>query len=188
MSLKHELTLENIKAWPEIRAIAFKAIAKDKHYKALYEIQEAKQIGHSAAIKIMLDNKEFADQCLAYVNTPEAYSTCMKAVIEVPRRFKDVEIPTREADFMVDHSGDDRESKVFFYIDEGVELDIEDNDFKISRLLVDHFTDTLLYHDGDGWTEYKYEEKHKDFLASKIALAFKNYLADKQLLGDDDEK
>ena len=140
---------------------------------------------------MLLENKEFAEACVEYVNSPEVYKRCMEQVIETDKRFAQyLKVPNREADFVVSCSDDQevRSSKIYFFIDEGIELDIEDHDFTANRLLVDHFTDTLLYNSGDGWHEYTYDSRYKDSISSKTVTAFRNYLADKQLLGDKDEQ
>lgn len=191
MSLKHEITLDNIRALADIRTIVFAGVAENKHYKAVYEIAIAKNISPTAAIVDLLDNKEFADKCVEYANRPDIYEKCMKRVTGIWRGFEDiVTIPSREADFMVDlsrHGDETWDSRIFFFIEEGVELDIEGNVFAISRLLVDNVTDTLLYNSGEGWYEYKLDSVRIDSIASKVNIAFKNYIADKELLGDKDE-
>lgn len=191
MSLRHTITIQDVYALAEIRVMAFEGVAKTKHYKALYEIQKKKDVTYAAAIKCLLENKEFAEACVEYVNSPEVYKRCMEQVIETDKRFAQyLKVPNREADFVVSCSDDQevRSSKIYFFIDEGIELDIEDHDFTANRLLVDHFTDTLLYNSGDGWHEYTYDSRYKDSISSKTVTAFRNYLADKQLLGDKDEQ
>lgn len=188
MSLKHEIRLDDIYNWSELRIIAFEGIATSKHYKVLYEIQKMKNLSHAAAICHLLENKEFAELCVEYVNRPKVYEQCMEEVADMHHSFASfLQLPNREADFMIDLCDEQRYGKIFFFIDEGVELDVEDSDFKISRLLVDHFTDSLLYNDGDGWSEYVYDARYKDSISSKTVTAFRNYLADKQLLGDNNE-
>lgn len=183
MSLKHEFTLQNLKEISDLRVIAFEGVAIPNHYKALYQVQKVKCIGISHAIVELLENSEFAEQCLKYINSPENYSKCMQYVTDIHHSYSDIEIPTREADFIVEVE-EEKPFKIFFYLEEGVELNINGNEIFLHRILVDNFTDTLLYNAGDGWTEYKYETKYKDCIQSKVALAFKNYLADKELLGD----
>lgn len=193
MSLKHQLTKYNLKWWPELAVMAFDGVAESKHYKALYEVQKTKSCDVEDAVIALLENKELSEACLTYINKPEIYVKAMKKITQIDHKFTEIiDIPIREADFTIEGTstlvGEDDVSLIYFWIDEGVELDIENNDFQMSRLLQDIFTDTLLYNSGDGWSEYIYNNKHKDFIASKVALAFRDYLADKQLLGDSNVK
>ena len=98
-------------------------------------------------------------------------------------------LPNREADFVIDCSSnsEDRDAKIYFFIEEGVEMDVEDNHFQLSRILEDRFTDTLLYNSGEGWEEYTYNHKIQDSICSKVYRAYRNFLADNQLLGDNNE-
>lgn len=188
--MKHTITLDNIQAYPIMCKIAFEGVATQKHYKALYEIQSKREIGHTAAIIALMDNKEFADACVEFVNQPDNYSMLMEEVVEVYHKFNDILfLPNREADFVIDCSSnsEDREAKIYFFIEEGVEMDVEDNHFQLSRILEDRFTDTLLYNSGEGWEEYAYNHKIQDSICSKVYRAYRNFLADNQLLGENNE-
>lgn len=184
VSLKHRITRQNILSWPEIKVIAFEGVAQTGHYKVLYQIQQKKNTTHSAAITEMMQNKEFSDACIEYVNKPEVYKKCMHRVMEYHRSFANFELPTREADFVVFKGDyDDDESKIYFFIDEGIELDVDGGNFQLNRILIDHFTDTLLYNAGDGWMEYEHNnEANKNSICYKVSSAFRDYLAEKQLL------
>lgn len=183
MSLKHYISIKDLQYWSSVRVAAFEGVAKPKHYKALYEIQKAHGTSFKSAITKMFDNAEFAEDCIEFVNRDENYKELMENMIGNYHRFSDLnlDIPTREADFMIeDNSG----MVIWFYIEERIEISKEDNEYMMSRLLVDEFSNTLLYNNmSDGWNEYK-ENSDENSLTHRGAVAYKNYLAEKELLGE----
>ena len=177
MSLKHELKLINIRDFPSVKTVIFESFAKEKHYKAFYKILcGADDMTVESAIDKMLQNDKFKEEFEAQLNKPEFYANIMSTISE-----SDLEIPIREADFIVEME----DNKLFFFIQEGVEIHVDPYRTVVSRLITNNFDDTLLYKNSNNeWTEYEYYHDNPidDDVISKIAKAYRDYLAEKELL------
>lgn len=181
--MKHYISIKDIDYWTELRLAIFEDIAEGKHYKALYTLQRAHNCSIKTASKKLLESTEFAEKCVEHVNEPEVYKKMMPELITNYHKFEDLELdlPTREADIMIEKGG----MTIYFFIDERLELCYENNEYTLGRLLVDEFSNTLLYNclTDDGWSEYK--DKKDDGVETRVAIAYKEFLAERELLGDD---
>lgn len=177
--MKHELELQDLINNSKILLNTFESVAEPKHYIALYKVQRTKKISVVAGVKELLKNVTLSDKCLKHVNQVDNYKEAMADIIMGWTKFENwgYEIPVREPDFYVE----DVDMKTWFFINERLEINYDGIDYRASRLLEDDMSDTLLYNAGNQWVEYVATPDLLDY-ETKIADAYKNFLAERELL------
>lgn len=179
--MKHNLSIIDLERNSSLRLEAFELIAKPEYYRYLFKIMRESNISLKLAVNKLLANSQIAESFNTQINEPEIYQKLMKIAINNYDKFEDSEIPIRESDFAIEWEG----IKSYFFINERLELSNEDGSYTLSTLLIDEFSDVLLYNtrDGDGWTEYV--NLNNGNYGSRVAIAYKEYLAEKVLLEND---
>lgn len=185
-----EITISILKNVDKAFYEAVRDTAKSSDFKKIFE-QLA--FGGEYNLRNALDrlyNKDadLNNTIVKHVNDNSVYSSYMYTLIQNSLKFKNVSIPTRNCDFFVKNE----EQAVYFYIAERIEIthNLLDNRLYLAKLMVDDKSDSLLYNDGESnWVEYGVKKlKTNDsssLLEQNIALAYKSFLAEKQLLGDE---
>lgn len=181
--MKHRITADNIRSHQELMCAAFEAVADPEHYKVLYKLQKGKDLFYIAGTRELLKNETLINRCVEYANKPGVYEEMVKLLASNWSKFEElnISIPNREADFKVSRNSVD----TYFFIEEKLEIEANLHNIILSRLLEDPIKDTLLFNSldyGGSWIEYKYDEYDPDNVSSMVAVAYKNYLADQELL------
>lgn len=166
---------------------AFAGVATSSDYKKLFDIQAFQM--HCRVLSVALKeftkgNPSLIRNIETFANDPQNYHAMMQEIISNIDYFKNIVIPSRPCDFVV---SENKIQDTYFWIEERVEIteDIKNMQFYAAKLMVDDKSDSLLFHNGeDGWCEYKDEEdKHTNF-SGEVAMRYKEYLAEQQLLKD----
>lgn len=185
-----EITIDILKNVDNAFYEAVRDTAKSSDFKKIFEQLAfgGEYSLRNALGKLYNKNVDLNNAIIKHVNDNSVYSFYMQTLIQNSLRFKNVSIPTRNCDFFVKNE----EQAVYFYIAERIEIthNLLNNKLYLAKLMVDDKSDSLLYNDGDSnWVEYSVKKLKTDdssaLLEQNIALAYKSFLAEKQLLGDE---
>lgn len=172
-------------------SVAYKLLTLED-FKKIYHIQA---FGRGGALSNALPehvkaNPELIKQFEEYMNKDENYPAMMKNMLiafvhDHPCKqtlAQSVTIPLRAADFMVEHNS----HKTWFWVEERVEIESEAHKgtttFKVAKLMIDYKNNELLVDDGFGWSSYA---RDTDDHSKKIQQAYESFLAERELLKDD---
>jgi hypothetical protein len=183
--MKPKITLDALKRKNECFFTVFDQVAELADYKSIFRLQAFS--GQTTSLNNALNSyylskSELTKKMEVYANDPINYNAIMQKLITNIEKFKNVIVPHRDSDFIVEQEG---LKKTYFWINERIEIEIDlklDRGFLMAKLNVDENSDSLLFHNGlDGWTEY---EDAGNVYSGKVANKYKEYLAEKQLLKD----
>lgn len=179
--MKHEITVDDLITHIDVLYQVFEKVAEKKHLLTLTHLIYEKDHSPNEAIRGLARHHQLDSKITKYANSPKNYAAIMKQMISNWSDFENhhFEIPTRDYDFKVE----DDDMVTYFYIDEKLEINVDINDMRhhfASRLLEDAITERLLANSGSGWEEYS-EHSDQDYNV-EVANAYRNYLADKELL------
>lgn len=196
-----EITLEVLKSTGDEFKKVFSAVAKLNDFKSVFDAQVKDAHTLSRAIEQVISKDASLLQAMhAYANNDLNYGSIVYTLINNKLHFRNLNIPTRNPDFVVSDStgGGGYESQdTYFYIKERLEINVLNKlnamgtsrkEWIIAKLMVDEESDSLLFNTGDGggWIEYgmKATPSHNVHFSDKVAQKYKEYLAEQQLLKD----
>jgi hypothetical protein len=181
--MKPKITIEVLKRKVRSLYVAFDQVAELSDYKSVFKLQAFSATSNlNNAVGTYCQSKlDLAKKIEDYANNPINYNAMMQTLISNIEKFKNVVIPHRDCDFVVEQ---EPLRKTYFWINERIEIetDAKLGCFSLAKLNVDENSDALLFHNGhDGWTEY---EDGGNIYSARVANKYKEYLAEKQLLKD----
>jgi hypothetical protein len=178
-----KITFDILKRKQKCLFATFDSVAELADYKAIYRLQAFSGTkALSDAISTYCAGKPTLIKKIEdFANDPINYNVVMQDLINNISSFKNVIVPSRDCDFVVD---DKSNQDVYIWVNERIEISHEHsgNGFYVAKLNVDEQSDSLLFNNGeDGWTEYG---DNNGVFSGKVAGKYKEYLAEKQLLKD----
>lgn len=195
--LRPKITIEMLSVSDKLLYAAIRDTAKPDEFKLIFEAQAFGGVYSlkNALAALFKGSTDLKDRIIGFVNDDLRYSPTLAGLVSNKEYFDNIIIPTRDADFMMSDVAVGQD--VFFWVEERMELTIESKSHKpyLAKLMVDDKSDSLLFNNGqDSWIEYgsKLTRHHKthdnnqvtmDF-GDKVALKYKEFLAEKQLLKD----
>lgn len=167
------ITSANITRFKILSVKVFELVAKSQHYKALFLLQKDSNTNLHQAITKILNNADFAEQCVKTSNDDKNYQSFMTDLIDNTSDFDNPIIPIRNCDFKVIKN---ENSISFFYIEERMAIHSYMGSYNMCILFVDDKSNKLFFSYENGDMMHYYEENNL------VGVAYKNWLAEQELL------
>ncbi len=176
--MRPKFDFNNIDEIPtETLSYVFECIAKPEHYKAQYTImRDRKALSINGALRELFKDNTLITLANDYCNDDANYQACLYSALHRFESATLLSLPLRECDFKIDKSG----TITWIWIEERIEIIKNSNDYSFYELFIDEKKNILIWLDED---EDMYNHYRED---SQIGIAYKNWLAEQQLLGDSD--
>lgn len=182
--MKHEINIDDLLCEPELLEEAFEQIATKDDFKTLYSLQKEECSNQlEAVVKLINNNEKMKAGILKYVNNKKNYPEYMAYFCSDSDDMAYV-IPHKESNIYVEIHN----QQVWLWIEDRVMLSrfpYNSDRYLAAELVVDEYYDTLVCRTSSYMHTYRGLGPEDNGIDAKIAKAYVDYLAEKELLGDE---